>query len=110
MSKPGKAVATVRNRPFGEFPARVPAPAKPVRRRRYPARATPPPTARRPEPAAPAKRATIHAFRPVDDRHGRARRPEEHTSVLQSLMRISNDAFCMTKKKQSTKKQLHLLH
>src|SRR3546814_2381883 len=39
----------------------------------------------------------------VDDRHGRQsicfRRSEEHTSELQSLMRISYAVFCLKKKK-----------
>src|SRR3546814_1836501 len=35
----------------------------------------------------------------IDDRSRRARRSEEHTSELQSLMRISYAVFCMKKKK-----------
>src|SRR3546814_7446783 len=35
----------------------------------------------------------------------RAARSEEHTSELQSLMRISYAVFCLKKKKQITKKQ-----
>src|SRR3546814_9751735 len=40
--------------------------------------------------------------RPADDRlvAGRARRSEEHTSELQSLMRISSAVFCLKKKKR----------
>src|SRR3546814_7957174 len=34
---------------------------------------------------------------------GRVLRSEEHTSELQSLMRISYAVFCLTKKKQNTK-------
>src|SRR3546814_3394293 len=34
--------------------------------------------------------------------HGRARRSEEHTSELQSLMRISYAVFCLKKKKTET--------
>src|SRR3546814_2950316 len=37
-------------------------------------------------------------------------RSEEHTSELQSLMRISYDVFCLKKKKQHTKQQLQILH
>src|SRR3546814_4256505 len=33
--------------------------------------------------------------------HGRARRSEEHTSELQSLMRISYAVFCLKKKKNN---------
>src|SRR3546814_2072146 len=49
--------------------------------------------------------------RPVAARHGRAGQPqlvsepdrsEEHTSELQSLMRISYAVFCLNKKKQPT--------
>src|SRR3546814_5098633 len=38
------------------------------------------------------------------DRHRRSSRPrsEEHTSELQSLMRISSAVFCLTKKKTNT--------
>src|SRR3546814_4733495 len=35
---------------------------------------------------------------------GRRTRSEEHTSELQSLMRISYAVFCLKKKKQKTKK------
>src|SRR3546814_3312940 len=38
----------------------------------------------------------------ADDGDGRRRRSEEHTSELQSLMRISSAVFCLTKKKQHT--------
>src|SRR3546814_10240918 len=34
------------------------------------------------------------------DRNGAVQRSEEHTSELQSLMRISYAVFCLTKKKQ----------
>src|SRR3546814_2621277 len=36
---------------------------------------------------------------------GRQRRSEEHTSELQSLMRISYAVFCLKKKKQQKKKK-----
>src|SRR3546814_3134694 len=40
--------------------------------------------------------------------HGKGKpvRSEEHTSELQSLMRISYDVFCLQKKKPSKKKQI----
>src|SRR3546814_7157056 len=42
------------------------------------------------------------------DRQSRiARRSEEHTSELQSLMRISYAVFCLKKKKQKNKTSLH---
>src|SRR3546814_8899594 len=37
-----------------------------------------------------------------DDRHPAPRRSEEHTSELQSLMRISYAVFCLKKKKRNT--------
>src|SRR3546814_2518279 len=44
---------------------------------------------------------------PVDDRGGDGYRPplrsEEHTSELQSLMRISSAVFCLNKKQNNTK-------
>src|SRR3546814_1690341 len=42
------------------------------------------------------KRAQLVSFR---DRRTRGRRSEEHTSELQSLMRISYAVFCLKKKK-----------
>src|SRR3546814_5818523 len=64
----------------------------------------------------PARRAVAHAGEDVDDRAlavqaieaGRPRRPvrsEEHTSELQSLMRISYAVFCLKKKKIKQKQQ-----
>src|SRR3546814_1268186 len=45
--------------------------------------------------------------RHFSDRRGRYRtRSEEHTSELQSLMRISYAVFCLKKKKKHTKEQL----
>src|SRR3546814_6349878 len=40
---------------------------------------------------------------------GRLRRSEEHTSELQSLMRISYAVFCLKKKKQNKNKQSNVL-
>src|SRR3546814_6579503 len=57
--------------------------------------ATPPPPGRptrNPPPPEPGRRP------PPGRRHG-GRRSEEHTSELQSLMRISYAVFCLTKKK-----------
>src|SRR3546814_8240078 len=39
-----------------------------------------------------------------------ARRSEEHTSELQSLMRISYAVFCLKKKKKNTSKQKPNIH
>src|SRR3546814_5449622 len=39
---------------------------------------------------------------------GRARRSEEHTSELQSLMRISYAVFCLKKKKINTRSQMNI--
>src|SRR3546814_8779979 len=43
--------------------------------------------------------------RPVAHRTGGRRRSEEHTSELQSLMRISYAVFCLKKKTNNTKTQ-----
>src|SRR3546814_4938415 len=80
--------------------------------------------------AAPARPVAVRAFlegaddHPVDEHadvsirfdtglHGRVitswRRSEEHTSELQSLMRISYAVFCL-KKKTQTKHKDYLLH
>src|SRR3546814_6726934 len=62
----------------------------------------------------PARRAGNRAFQPVERRPMGERQPvderqmpqalrsEEHTSELQSLMRISYAVFCLKKKKNST--------
>src|SRR3546814_6404065 len=39
--------------------------------------------------------------------HGQKHRSEEHTSELQSLMRISYAVFCLKKKKNKTKMNIH---
>src|SRR3546814_10052921 len=44
---------------------------------------------------------------PPVDRINMNRRSEEHTSELQSLMRISYAVFCLKKKKQTTSKQTY---
>src|SRR3546814_1637636 len=45
----------------------------------------------------------LHRQRPfVSSRRGATPRSEEHTSELQSLMRISYAVFCLKKKKQQT--------
>src|SRR3546814_4563945 len=43
-------------------------------------------------------------MQPLDQSAGRVRRSEEHTSELQSLMRISYAVFCLKKKKQKNTK------
>src|SRR3546814_8008297 len=48
------------------------------------------------------KIASAHRFSPVTFRQ--RDRSEEHTSELQSLMRISYAVFCLKKKKQNTQK------
>src|SRR3546814_2341115 len=48
----------------------------------------------------------LPSFRADPERHGcRSERSEEHTSELQSLMRISYAVFCLKKKKQRDIKQ-----
>src|SRR3546814_7971125 len=43
----------------------------------------------------------------IENRDGRSRRSEEHTSELQSLMRISYAVFCLKKKKTKHIKTTH---
>src|SRR3546814_10880239 len=51
----------------------------------------------------PAAVPGVHAFELKLARRARCRRSEEHTSELQSLMRISYADFCLKKKKITTK-------
>src|SRR3546814_5195220 len=44
-----------------------------------------------------------------DSRSNKGARSEEHTSELQSLMRISYAVFCLKKKSKMTKYKAHLL-
>src|SRR3546814_9464122 len=46
----------------------------------------------------PATRFSSSSIRSIPRRAGSANRSEEHTSELQSLMRISYAVFCLTKK------------
>src|SRR3546814_8339341 len=46
----------------------------------------------------------------IDDNHNPKDRSEEHTSELQSLMRISYAVFCLTKQKQTTNIKTRNLH
>src|SRR3546814_4881550 len=71
-------------------PPPMPAPSTGLRRGQNP----PPPLAHR--AGTPAARGRAHAPSP--------RRSEEHTSELQSLMRISYAVFCLKKKKNNTQK------
>src|SRR3546814_2785745 len=52
--------------------------------------------------ASPWRPATAGPARAARE-SGRSRRSEEHTSELQSLMRISYAVFCLKKKKQTNK-------
>src|SRR3546814_1159501 len=51
-------------------------------------------------------RALVGAFRIARRVEPRGRRSEEHTSELQSLMRISYAVFCLKKKRESTLKSI----
>src|SRR3546814_8102404 len=51
------------------------------------------------------RRRRPHRNRGIPARPQRARRSEEHTSELQSLMRISYAVFCLKKKKNKKKKK-----
>src|SRR3546814_2203032 len=56
--------------------------------------------------ATPAAAKTISVSAGTPDANEKLQeRSEEHTSELQSLMRISYAVFCLKKKKQTTKKQ-----
>src|SRR3546814_5504182 len=54
--------------------------------------------------AEPATSEDLPAF--LDDNEGASARSEEHTSELQSLMRISYAVFCLKKKKIENRKKL----
>src|SRR3546814_1597921 len=64
-------------------------------------------SARMYQPSAASGRLAVHLLRPVSEpilerriNHGEEPRSEEHTSELQSLMRISYAVFCLKKKKK----------
>src|SRR3546814_4076264 len=80
-----------RRRPY-EFTIRLPAPHSRLRADGGPGRGV------RPSQGNPVRRDSTQA---ADRRHGvrSVRRTEEHTSELQSLMRISYAVFCLKKKK-----------
>src|SRR3546814_3071108 len=67
-----------------------------------------------PLPDRPRPQAGAHGPGPEDrGKQGARLRSEEHTSELQSLMRISYAVFCLKKKKKKTirkmKKQIHII-
>src|SRR3546814_10879079 len=62
------------------------------------------PISSRPWAASPAS--SKPSWRP-DRRRGREDRSEEHTSELQSLMRISYAVFCLKKKKKTKLNSVH---
>src|SRR3546814_5748028 len=66
---------------------------------RIPARGLPSRDGIRPRSSCPAPMRSADPFRPARDRGWRSR-SEEHTSELQSLMRISYAVFCLKKKKK----------
>src|SRR3546814_4422207 len=81
--------------------------AKPADRQVEPHLMRASPGADRSHPSAGTRwRKNYRAFRPCGplDKFGIERRSEEHTSELQSLMRISYAVFCLKKKKIKTKK------
>src|SRR3546814_10738546 len=63
-----------------------------------------PRTDRRRRGPAPGRDDLRHAEREGCDRRRQRRRSEEHTSELQSLMRISYAVFCLQKKQHNTTK------
>src|SRR3546814_6617240 len=62
--------------------------------------------------AVAGRRAAVHSRHIRVDRPRPDRRSEEHTSELQSLMRISYAVFCLKKKKQqkNTHRQKNISH
>src|SRR3546814_8850633 len=58
---------------------------------------------------AVASQVAWRASQGADRRHWRALRSEEHTSELQSLMRISYAVFCLKKKQQNNNTTYHPL-
>src|SRR3546814_4682845 len=63
---------------------------------------------RRPHQKLRCRALSVRSASPVPNGWRRKRRSEEHTSELQSLMRISYAVFCLKKKTQQTTKQLAL--
>src|SRR3546814_7258542 len=59
---------------------------------------------------ARTSRAFLHLHRRRPRHHGGRARSEEHTSELQSLMRISYAVFCLKKKKQEHLTQNHKIY
>src|SRR3546814_6710184 len=55
-------------------------------------------------------RAEMHALRDVVERLAGTNRSEEHTSELQSLMRISYAVFCLQKKKKKKSQYIGETH
>src|SRR3546814_9312869 len=75
-------------------------PGSPLRLRRVRDGAHTPRSGRRLSPATPLRPGTARALPAAGRRRGTLR-SEEHTSELQSLMRISYAVFCLKKKKQN---------
>src|SRR3546814_9836491 len=88
MSKPPRKKAGTK--PGKKAPAWLPQPAPPLKSPRRGKVAADPPAGRR--AAHPGRVPAPHA-----------QRSEEHTSELQSLMRISYAVFCLKKKTQNTR-------
>src|SRR3546814_2914503 len=106
---PSAGVATLPHLGEEPFFVRAPRACAAGRGRQAPASAPahrgpvpPVPCPRRPSPLGARRRpAGPRSHRPPH-RHPRPRRSEEHTSELQSLMRISYAVFCLNKKNTST--------
>src|SRR3546814_5173519 len=69
-------------------------------------RSPPPPASPRGQP--PGAELRRRGRQPLRPRRRGCRRSEEHTSELQSLMRISYAVFCLKKKQNQKQLQLHL--
>src|SRR3546814_4492397 len=68
-------------------------------------------TSRRASPSQASSQARVLSMRSIAPGVGAAgRRSEEHTSELQSLMRLSYAVFCLKKKKKQTAEHVTLYH
>src|SRR3546814_5329351 len=88
LRRPPRSTRTATLFPYTTLFRSLPGPRAGSRRR----------SARRPVPPAADRRGPCPSGRP----DGSCSRSEEHTSELQSLMRISYAVFCLKKKKQET--------
>src|SRR3546814_2865697 len=101
LGKPGEAEAPKieAEPPAPPAPAPKPAPARPA------ATSNETPRERQERLLRDAEEQRMGALEEARRREDREKRSEEHTSELQSLMRISYAVFCLKKKKKAIKKK-----